>query len=182
MPLNFTVKSKTGFYFLWFCCTLVLKEKMAEMGTACVQMQGYPIGCGRRKAWPGDAGGCTQRRLRLGVFLCYMHARPMRAPTNLLPVVIVMRVCVFLGGGADLIAFAWGCTRVSVAGVPEDLYGGCCDRIVRLHKCFSCMHAVIHSQLQRTSRGESSSNSPVYTIHLLGWQQVECCNASEHSH
>ena len=41
---------------------------------------------------------------------------------------------------ADLIAIAWGCFRVSVAGVPEDLfnpvYGGCYDRIVRLHRCF----------------------------------------------
>ena len=68
--------------------------------------------------------------------LCFMHGCSMRVPTNLFQIVIVMYVCVC----ADLIAFAWGRTRVSEAGVPEDLfspvYGGFYDRIVRLHKYF----------------------------------------------
>ena len=113
-------------------------------------------------------------------------------------------VCFFWGGGADLIAFAWGRTRVSEGGVPEDLfnpvYGGCYDRIVRLHRCFLhtvpwhsdglntcsnsfgwlpvlCTQSYTASRSRRTSRGESSSTSQVYSIHLLGWQQVECRNA-----
>ena len=43
---------------------------------------------------------------------------------------------IFLGDDwPDLIAFAWGRTRMSEAGVPDDLfspaYSGCCDRIMR---------------------------------------------------
>ena len=42
---------------------------------------------------------------------------------------------------AGLIAFAWGRTRVTDEGVPEDIfnpiYGGCFERLLRLHRfCF----------------------------------------------
>ena len=42
----------------------------------------------------GDSGGCTQRRL--GILLCFMHAPPMCALTNLLKMVIVLRVCMVI--------------------------------------------------------------------------------------
>jgi len=98
----------------------------------------------------------------------------------------------------DLIAFAWGRTRVSEAGVPEDLfnpaYSGCFDRIVRLHRCYHtlrlyacrlkkcasyfiyglCVYFPFQSHTascnQGTCRGKIFIDPAAYTISVLGWE------------
>ena len=98
----------------------------------------------------------------------------------------------------DLIAFAWGRSRVSEAGVHEELFNpafsGCFDRIVRLHRCYhtlrlyacrlkKCASYLIYwfcvdfpfeshtaSCNQGTCRRKIFLDPAAYTISVLGWE------------
>ena len=123
---------------------------MVGVGAVCFQMQGNPFGRGRRKTRAAGPRERPQRR-----FVCFFHF--IWSP----PPFFFLLIIKFLGEGwPDLIAFAWGCTRVSEAGVPEAFsptYSGFYDGVVRLHRCYHTLrlHAyrlqkydrvVIHSQ------------------------------------